>query len=190
MRTLETERLLLRPFTLDNVAEIHRQVYSDPIVCEHYCGKTRALEETRQWIAYRIWQLKDSQLGFLAVERKADRELLGLVALQHYVASWIVWEDAPSLPFATLEVELTYALGRAHWKQGYATEACRALIDYAFRELRIPRLAYAVSGANPNSYNLMRRLGFRLGKNLHPDAVGKDDVVGVLENTLLAKGGA
>ena len=43
-----------------------------------------------------------------------------------------------------------------------------------------PRIAYGVDGANARSVAVMRRLGFRLERNLHPDGAGA--VVGVLDN--------
>lgn len=137
----------------------------------------------RERVAYRIFQLSESDLGFLAVVRSSDAAFLGLVALQFFVASWIVWEDAPNELTNRIEVELSYALGRDYWRQGYAAEACRAVVDYAFTDLRLPRLAYAVDGQNTPSVALMRHLGFRLGKNLHSDGAG--EVVGVLTNPLL-----
>jgi len=96
-----------------------------------------------------------------------------------------VWEDAPDSPYNNLEVELSYAFGRAYHRRGYAAEACRALIDYAFRELKIPRIAYGVDGDNVPSWSLMKSLGFRLGKNLHPDE--SNEVVGILDNVKTAQ---
>jgi ribosomal-protein-alanine N-acetyltransferase len=182
MKTLETERLTLRLFTPEDEA-IHQVVFSDSEVCHFYCRNTRTLDQVREWLVYRHSQAKQEDLGFLAVVRRHDQALIGLVALQPYVSSWIVWEDAPESQLHTLEVELSYAFGRAYQRQGYAKEACRALLEYAFRELKLPRIANGVDGANIASCNLMKSLGFHLGKNLHPD--GGTDVIGILENTLL-----
>jgi RimJ/RimL family protein N-acetyltransferase len=182
MRVLETDRLTLRPFTRDDLQDIQRVVYSDPIVCRFYCGKARSLDETRDWLIHRIWQASESKLGFSAVVRRQDEAMLGLLALQPYLADFVVFEGDPDAPFHSLEVELTYALGRSYWGQGYGTEAGEALIAHAFEGLRIRRLVNAVNGQNIPSIHLMKRLGFRLEKNLHPD--GKDDVVGILDNNL------
>ncbi len=180
MKTLETERLLLRPFTPEDEA-IHQAVFSDPEVCHFYCRDTKTIEEVREWLVYRQRQAAQEDMGFLAVVRRDDQALLGLVALQPYVNSWIVFEDSSASPHHSLEVELSYAFGRTYQRQGYAAEACRALIDYAFRELKLPRIAYGVDGDNVASWRLMKHLGFRLGKDPHPDGNG---VTGVLENTM------
>ena len=43
MKVCETERLVLRPFTMDDLDAIHRVVYSDPEVCRLFCGRTQQL---------------------------------------------------------------------------------------------------------------------------------------------------
>ena len=182
MKILETERLLLRPFTDDDM-EIHRIVFSDPVVCWHYCRKTRTEQETREWLIHRRWQSRnEDELGFLAVVRKEDSQILGLVALQLMVADWLRFEDDPDTPFDPLAVELSYAFGQEYQRQGYASEACRALVEYGFREKRLARLTNGIDPENEPSWRLYERLGFRRAKNVHPEHPGD---VWVLDNTVL-----
>ncbi|MBA3469252.1 MAG: GNAT family N-acetyltransferase [Herpetosiphonaceae bacterium] len=185
MKTLDTDRLHLRPVTLNDAAALHQVVYSDQEVCRFFCGQTRSLDEVRERMVYRSFQLRDSPLGFLAIVRKVDTALIGLVALQFYIARWVRWEEAPDEPTARIEVELSYALGRDFWRHSYAAEACRAVIDYAFSDLRLPRIANSVAGANTASIALMRSLGFRLSMNQHPDH--QTAIVGVLHNPVLSE---
>jgi RimJ/RimL family protein N-acetyltransferase len=105
---------------------------------------------------------------------------MGLVALQAYVATWIVWEDEPDARFSKVEVEYSYALGRSYWGNGYVTEAGRALIGYAFKELRLARLVTNIDADNPRSIEVVKRLGFRITRNLNPESPG---VVAILDNT-------
>ncbi len=166
MKALETERLWLRPFTNEDI-EIHRVVFSDPEVCRYYCVNTRSETEVREWLIHRKWQAKsDDELGFLAVVRKPDSQIMGLVALQLFFAPWLVLEEAPESPFPPLGIELSYALGRVYQKQGYATESCRALMAYGFKELRLPRLINGVVPENEPSIRLVQRLGFFPRNNL------------------------
>jgi RimJ/RimL family protein N-acetyltransferase len=186
VRVLETERLLLRPFTDADMA-IHGVVFSDPEVCHFYCKNTRTEQETREWLVHRRWQTRsEDQLGFLAVIRKPDQQLLGLVALQPLAATWLRFAgtdtgtELGSYWFSPLIVELSYALGRAYQHQGYATEACAALIDYGFQEMRLPRLVNEIAPDNGPSARLCERLGFRQVPNVHPDGRGS---VWILDNT-------
>lgn len=77
------------------------------------------------------------------------------------------------------EAELTYALGRDYWQQGYANEMGKALIAYGFAQLGLGRIIQGVLADNDNTINLMRRLGFRIEKGLRPS-----QVVGILDNTV------
>ena len=184
MKTLETERLILRPFTENDLA-IHHVIFSDPEVCRFYCGKTRTQEETQEWLIHRKWQTRyEDGLGFLAVVRKADDQILGFVALQLYVSPTLRFEEEPHSPFHPLTIELSYAIGRAYQRQGYATEACQALIEYGFKEMRLPRLTNGVSEENIPTNRLCQKLGFRQVKNVHPITPG---LVWILENTLVDK---
>jgi RimJ/RimL family protein N-acetyltransferase len=71
VRSLTTQRLLLRPFTREDEG-IHRLVYADPEVAHPFCGTTRTLEEVRDWLIHRAWQAAEDELGFWAVVRKRD----------------------------------------------------------------------------------------------------------------------
>jgi [ribosomal protein S5]-alanine N-acetyltransferase len=161
MKTLETERLLLRPFTNDD-RDIHTVVFSNPDVCRYYCGKTRTPEETQEWLIHRKWQSRnEDELGFLAVVRKDDNQIMGLVALQLLVAFWLRFEDEPDTVLYPLVVELSYAFGREYQGQGYATEACQALIEFGFKGMRLPRLTNSIAPENIPSVRLCEKLGFR-----------------------------
>jgi RimJ/RimL family protein N-acetyltransferase len=176
---LTTERLLLRPFRPADEA-IHALVFDDPQVAVPFAGRIRTPAETREWLVCRMVEARLNEFGFWAVVRREDEALLGLAALQAYVAEWIVWPDDPDPGHNRIEVEYGYALGRPFWGHGYITEAGRAVVDYAFGCLRLARLAYAVDGRNERSIGVMRRLGFRRVENVHPD--GADSYLGVLEN--------
>ena len=64
--------------------------------------------------------------------------------------------------------ELGYWLGVDHWGQGFATEAVRAAIDYAFEEFDIEHLFAGARVANPASRNVLEKCGFQWsGVELH-----------------------
>ena len=195
MQDLETERLILRPFTEADVDEIYRLVYADARVREAWSGYTGSLSEFRERFATDpVWHAEDG-FGFLAVVRQDGNQLLGLIGFQRYEPGedigYMVFEDPADRVGITpviVEVELTYALGYAYWGYGYATEAARALIGYGFGELGIDRIVNAVI-VHPKhrSLALMKRLGFRIIKNLKRDYItqgpfaGSPGAIGILE---------
>lgn len=184
---LETERLLIRPFAEADVDELYRLVYADHVVRDAWSGYRESLEEFRaRFRATRLWHAEDG-FGFRAVVRKADGALLGLVGLQKYEPGedtrFIVFADGSS-PVghdpALLEAELTYALGRDYWRQGFATEAGRAVINEGFTRLGVGRIVNSVNPHNGNTIALMKRLGFRIEVNHNPRALADHGVPGVL----------
>ena len=168
MKTFETQRLKLRPFVLEDAESTYREIYSDPEVVRYYSrrGVHSDVEQTRQYIAASLASWSDPPLGRWAVVRLADGHLIG----QIHLTPWVC--DVPELlgtEHATVEVELAFAFGRSWWSAGYATEACRALIDYAFNELRLGRLVADVHAGNERSLALHRRLGYDVHRDPDPE---------------------
>jgi RimJ/RimL family protein N-acetyltransferase len=80
-----------------------------------------------------------------ALERRSDGRFIGAMGLV--------------LQLEYDRAELGYWLGVEFWNQGYATEAARALLNYAFREIRLNRVYATHFTDNPASGHVMRKLG-------------------------------
>ena len=178
MKPIETDRLIIRPFEMQDLEPIHEAVWGDPAVAGPFAGKAGSLEETRLWLITCINRAHAP--GYCAVVRKDRQTLIGFFTLSVHLAHYLRLEGEEGSKHNSLEVELGYAIGKAHQRQGFATEAGTALIQYAFEDLKIKRL---ISGGdprtNPASHNLARKLGFQMVRNLHPRWPG---MVGVLYN--------
>src|ERR1043165_5829023 len=173
MKTLETPRLLLRPFTFEDAEDAWREIYSDVEVVQHYSHLgVQTLEQVRIRIASFMGAWASDELGRHAVILKESQAFIGQVHLNGYVNSYARWKDEPDPPFNSLEVELAFAFGRRYWGQGYAFEACQAVIRYAFDDLRLRRLVGGAALENERSRKLQERLGFRVETNTHPDWPG------------------
>jgi len=193
MTILETERLILHRFDMDDLNEIYRLIYADPAVKDTWSGATGTPDEIKARFAERHIQ-REGDFCLHALALKDTSTLIGLMGFQRHPpgAGHDIWylqsEDEPnrSVGFNPdfIEVELTYALGRAYWKHGYAVEMGRALILFGFDTLGIGRIIQGVRRDNPNSVNLMRRLGFRIENGLDPG-----EVVGILDSTNQATDG-
>ena len=79
------------------------------------------------------------------------------------------------------EVGLYYAFDPVYQRHGYATEAARGLIDFAFSELHLGRIIATTEYDNERSQAVMQRLGMTLARNPFPDPFWFQ-VVGILEN--------
>lgn len=77
-----------------------------------------------------------------------------------------------------------YTLGKAYWGQGYATEASRAWVQYAFEVAGLKRLVVCPHKANIASVRVLDKLGFRF----EDDPLEPGCVLAFLENPQLAAG--
>jgi RimJ/RimL family protein N-acetyltransferase len=120
----ETARLVLRPFTPGDVDAAYTALESHPDTWKFDPGYQRTREQRAELIRKYAANNDPLECGTLAIEIKATGTLIGYVGLQFYIL--------PGEPHATPEVELYYKLARDTWGHGYAAEACRALIDFAW----------------------------------------------------------
>jgi [ribosomal protein S5]-alanine N-acetyltransferase len=143
---LTTERLHLRPFMLGDEAAIHA-VYADPEVMRYVGhGAHRTSAETAAALRTYGDVLERHGYSFLAVVERSSGALVG---------------DGGLHPLAGVgpDVELGYTLARRAWGRGYATELGRALVEYAFTVLRVPRVVAQVEPANAASRHVLAKLG-------------------------------
>ena len=163
---LETERLLLRGFREDDLAE-HAAILGDPVVMKHFGGQGFGREESWRRLlgGVGLWQLQGT--GLLAAERKADGKLVGHAGLFDYHR-----EITPSIEGVP---ELGYIFAAEVHGQGYAGEACRALLDWADRTLEANETVAIISIGNDPSIRLAERLGYER----HPDGVYRDEPISI-----------
>lgn len=137
---LETERLVLRPFEETDAEGLHAYLGDEEVVrYEPYGAMT--MEECRLEAARR-----SSDEAFWAV-CLADGTLIGNLYL------------SGADEFGTREIG--YVFARACWHKGYATEAARRLMAYAFERLATRRIIALCDTRNAASFALMERLGMR-----------------------------
>ena len=157
---LETERLLLRPLSLDDLDHF-AAFYADPEVTRYLgAGRTLNRDESEQSLRRMLRSYEVDGFGQLAVERREDGELIGR-------SGFLVW-DAETLTPTTeaeatgpTELEIGYALGREFWGQGYATEAATAVRNHALRSMRRSRLIAFIRPGNLASARVAEKLGMR-----------------------------
>ena len=188
MPVLETERLWIRPFTIDD-AETAYQVsasigWVDPDQTE---AEQRAAEaEYIQWLSLNHKQLAllyQPPYGDRAVALKETNRLIGKCGLVPYVAKLGVFPffGGQPNPKDTAAMGLMWAIGAAHQKQGFATEVARALIEYAFTSLNLDHIIATTEYDNIASQRVMEKAGMRLERNQF-DEPPYLQVMGIAEN--------
>lgn len=143
---ITTERLLLRPFTPDDVADVvhlagSREVADTTLNVPH--PYSPAIAEI--WIARQMEDFRSGRAINYAIAIRETNTLIGTVSL-HYTR-----RDA--------NAELGYWIGVDHWGQGYCTEAAAALLSHAFEREKIHRIHAAHFARNPASGRVLQKLG-------------------------------
>ncbi len=161
---LETSRPFLRKWRREDITVLS-ELFADPEVMKYSDDGPRNGAQVSAWLQE---QLKDIQgheaFGYRAIELKATGQVIGYVSLSNAAARG-----------ETGDVELGIRLIRGAWRQGYATEAARRMIDLAFECENAMRVIGIVDPENVKSVRLLRKLGMTFEREVvfegydHPD---------------------
>jgi TetR/AcrR family transcriptional regulator len=142
---LATRRLRLRWLEPGDAAAMFA-IFSDPQVMRYWsAGPWTDMAQADELIAKSLAGYQDGSGLRFGIE--LEGQLIGNVCLFAFSAQ-------------NRRCEIGYVLGSAHWGRGYATEALRAVLDYAFRELDLNRLEADIDPHNGASARVLERLGF------------------------------
>jgi RimJ/RimL family protein N-acetyltransferase len=156
---LETQRLVLRRFTMDDVEAIV-ELDGDPDVMRYISGGLATPREEivtdilPAWLGY--YERFDSY-GFWAAHDKRTGEFLG----------WFHFRPPPA--HEPNDVELGYRLRKSAWGKGYATEGSRALIAHGFSNGRVERVFASTMVVNTASRRVMEKAGLKFVRIEHRD---------------------
>jgi len=146
---IRTERLLLREVVPSDFEDVHAYA-ADPQVARFMDWGPNAREQTVEFM-----DLKRAEQArwprdevTLAIQHLEDGRVIGSIRL--------AISDR-----ANLTGDFGYSLNSAYWRQGYATEAARALLEVAFRTLGLHRVWAECDTENAGSFGVMRKLGMR-----------------------------
>lgn len=156
---LKTERLILRQWTNDDFSPFSK-ICGDAEVIEFY--PKPLTEEESYGLGSRIQSLiKERGWGFWAIELPNRKKFIGFVGLH------IPKESLPCSPC----VEIGWRIAKEFWNQGYATEAAKESLRYAFTTLNLNEVVSFTTVANVRSQAVMQKIGMsNTGNNfMHPD---------------------
>ncbi len=150
MKILETDRLLLRTFNPSD-CDAMTAINQDAEVMRHF-PSVGTREETEEHIQ-RIMAHQDKYgYSLYAVELKTTHEMIGFVGLIHRTKDEF---NAPFMP----ATEIGWRLASKHWNQGYATEAAKAVLAYAFAQLKLNDIISFTAVPNAPSRRIMEKIG-------------------------------
>jgi len=148
---LETDRLILRPFTMEDAPGV-LEFSSNPEAQKHTGDVMRTTIEEVENVITNVWFSDYTKYGYgrFAVVHKADNKIIGFNGIKYL-------SDID-------ETDLGYRFLPEYWGKGIATESSKAIVDYAFKNHKLDKLIGFVMLENPASSAVLKKLGFEFSK--------------------------
>jgi RimJ/RimL family protein N-acetyltransferase len=171
MTRLETERLVLRPVASDDLDHF-APMDADPEVMRYVGdGRPRTRAEAAAGLDRIAGSWRDHGFGMFAAQVRATGA----------VAGWVGLAVPAFLPEVLPAVEIGWRLRREFWGSGYATEAARAVLPFAFGDCGLDRLVSIRHVDNVASGRVMEKLGMTLDRTTIVPGTGQPVVVYALK---------
>jgi len=154
---LETERLIVRAYTMADLPALHG-IVSQKAVMEHLPEGVMSLEGTEKALRWIIECYRQN------TPRKIVKFSVGVV--ERSTGRLIGWCGLGPLDFDGSEIEIYYGLSASHWGRGFTTEAAGALLRYGFETIVLTRITALVRPQNAASQRVIEKLGLIYKKRI------------------------
>ena len=149
---LQTERLVLRSFCEEDVDAL-AELFANPDFMRFSLGAFTERKKTVDFIEKMMgWDLAGMPSQF-AILSPGEHTVIGYCGFLHH----------PEVPG---EVEIGYRLHPSYWNRGLVTEAARAVRDYAFADLKLPRVMSLIHPENIPSRRVAEKNGMKVKKEI------------------------
>ena len=145
---IATTNLLLRYYTAEDAPRIYELITDEEVIKAIGVPYPYEMKHAEEWIATHQNMLEKKTGMPMAVVLKRTGELIDDASLVN-------------MRMPHRHAELGYWLGRPYWGNGYATEAARALLEYAFTELEMNRIFASYLLENKKSEYILKKLGMK-----------------------------
>lgn len=170
MIDIQTPRLRLRRLVEDDLDTL-AAIYADPEVMRYIRdGTVRDRRQTAEHLARISQSWQELGFGLLGVEVRETGQLAG----------WAGLAVPEFLPEVMPAVEIGWRLARPYWGLGFATEAARAVLQFAFADRGMDRLVSIRHVDNRASGRVMEKLGMRLDRRTQVPPEGRPVAVHAL----------
>ena len=146
-KRIETDRLILRPFTPEDGEAMFRNWASDPEVTKYLTWPTHADPGVSRWVV-EDWVSHYDEAKFYqwAIVIKDLGEPIGSISVvkMNEEAQWM---------------EIGYCIGKNWWHKGFVSEAMGGVMEFLFTQVGVQRIQARHDPRNPNSGGVMRKCG-------------------------------
>ncbi|MFZ5354528.1 MAG: GNAT family N-acetyltransferase [Bacillota bacterium] len=148
---IETERLVLRPFDVNDCEGIFNVMKDIEMYRFTPDEPWKSIDNSREFIEMVLWLYNLEHKNFrhfFAMEEKHSGKLIGMCGIG-------------GIEYDRAQNEIFYHIGKDYWGRGYATEAAQAMTEYAFNTLKLNRLIGVVHPDNAASIKVLEKLGMK-----------------------------
>ena len=173
-QTIETQRLILRQFTMDDAEAMFRNWASDDEVTKHLTWPTHASVEVSRAVLS-DWTSHYAQPNFYnwaIVLRENGPEPIGNISAVH------INEKIDC-------AHMGYCMSRAHWGKGIMAEALSAVISFFFAEVGFNRIEADHDPNNPNSGKVMKKAGMTYEGTMRQAGCSNQGIIDVSRRAIL-----
>ncbi len=156
---LKSERLLLRPLARTDL-DVEFEIGTDPEVMK-YIDEPDTEDSVAQQMPNYVKRCAGGCIGVWCVIERWTKEKLGTAILlplpiEEDDTNWdlVVGDELPDC-----EIEIGYILKRSAWGKGYATEATKRLLKFAFEETPLEELVATIDPENTTSQRVLEKCG-------------------------------
>ncbi|MEG9298480.1 GNAT family N-acetyltransferase [Mangrovibacillus sp. Mu-81] len=147
IKTLITERLILRPFTKSDAPKIQNLANNNEVADIIGLPQPYLLEHALDWIKIQPEQFEKGTEFPLAITERGTDELMGTITLR--------------VDTVNQKGELGYWMGRQYWGKGFATEAVKRMTLFGMEEVGLNRIWAAAISRNIGSITVLQRAGLQ-----------------------------
>ncbi len=144
---LESERLILRPFSIKDSARV-KELAENKLIADVTANIPYPYPESlaKEWILSHAEKWKDKELASYGITLTESGLLIGAISLMHLTSK---------------EGELGYWVGVDYWSKGYCSEACKKVVDFGFNTLNLQRIHAHHLSRNPASGKVLLNSGLQ-----------------------------
>lgn len=174
---LETERLILRRFTIDDANDVFKNYASSDEVTRYITWETHSsISVTKDYLRGLIESYKDGKTFNWAIELKNENQVIGQIG-------------ATNPDENVSKIEVGYCIGEKWWGRGIATEALQKVISFLFEEVGVNRIEAYHNAKNLASGKVMQKCGMRLEGILrqsykYKDGISDECIYGILRDDI------
>jgi len=165
-QTIETNRLILRRHEITDAEAMFNNWVTDAEVSRFWGWEPhKSIDETKEILALWIAEYEKQDTYHWILEHKGDAQAIGYIYLNEIDDT----NDSASVH---------YALSRKYWNKGIMTEACKAVLDFAFSKLQVKRIHTCHHVENPASGQVMNKCGMQYTKTGYRQIPDREDISG------------